>query len=390
MSPWLICLIITRSTRSDDDIDSMKITRIEVRTVAPEVQRFTWSFDLPEQFMTNTVVKIETDTGIEGVAGVSNYTSYDFDRYTAETIRHLAPVLIGRDPREREQIYHDLRPRVFPRSPGALAVVDVALWDLAGRLADKPLCQLLGATRSSIPAYASTPLMDDVPAYLELIQQRLDMGFTAVKFHCWCLPEKDLELCRAAREAFPDTAFMHDVENNYSHQDALRVAAELAELDFTWFEAPFPDWDLDGYRQLTSQVDVPIIPSGNWFMDLQSFGQAVRSKAWTRARTDITCLGGLTPALEALQLCQAEGIRCEVLGWGNTLISAANLHLMLANDCCSYFEQSVPYEPYEYGMLDVIRTAENGHVTPPDAPGLGVEVDWDAMDNATVHQLVFD
>ena len=92
----------------------MKITRIEVRTVAPEVQRFTWSFDLPEQFMTNTVIRIETDTGVEGVAGVSNYTSYDFDRYTAETIRHLAPVLIGRDPRDREQIYYDLRPRVFP------------------------------------------------------------------------------------------------------------------------------------------------------------------------------------------------------------------------------------------------------------------------------------
>lgn len=103
----------------------MKITRIEVRTVAPEVQRFTWSFDLPEQFMTNTVVKIETDAGVQGVAGVSNYTSYDFDRYTAETIRHLAPVLIGRDPRDREQIYYDLRPRVFPLSPGALAVVDV-------------------------------------------------------------------------------------------------------------------------------------------------------------------------------------------------------------------------------------------------------------------------
>ncbi|HAB11817.1 MAG TPA: hypothetical protein DCE47_09020, partial [Planctomycetaceae bacterium] len=218
----------------------MKITRIEVRTVAPEVQRFTWSFDLPEQFMTNTVVKIETDTGVEGVAGVSNYTSYDFDRYTAETIRHLAPVLIGRDPRERDQIYYDLRPRVFPLSPGALAVVDVALWDLAGRLAEKPLHELLGASRTSIPAYASTPLMDDVPAYLELIGQRLEMGFTAVKFHCWCLPEKDLELCRAARERFPGTAFMHDVENNYSHEDALRVGGELAELDFTWFEAPFP------------------------------------------------------------------------------------------------------------------------------------------------------
>ena len=85
----------------------MKITRIEVRTVAPEVQRFTWSFDLPEQFMTNTVIRIETDTGVEGVAGVSNYTSYDFDRYTAETIRHLAPVLIG----EGVDIGSDLRGR---------------------------------------------------------------------------------------------------------------------------------------------------------------------------------------------------------------------------------------------------------------------------------------
>ena len=249
---------------------------------------------------------------------------------------------------------------------------------------------MLGATRTSIPAYASTPLMDDVPAYLELIGQRLEMGFTAVKFHCWCLPEKDLELCRAAREAFPGTAFMHDVENNYSHEDALRVAHELADLDFTWFEAPFPDWDLDGYRHLASQVQVPIIPSGNWLMDLQSFGHAARSGAWTRARTDITCLGGLTPAWQALQLCEAEGIGCEVLGWGNTLISAANLHLMLANDCCSYFEQSVPYEPYEYGMLDVIRTGPDGQVTPPDAPGLGVAVDWDAMEAATVHRLVFD
>ena len=112
----------------------MKITRIEVRAVAPEVQRFTWSFDLPEQYMTNTVVRLITDDGLEGVVGVSNYTAYGFDRYTSETMRHLAPVLIGRDPLERERIAFDLRPRVFPLSPGALAALDVALWDLAGHI----------------------------------------------------------------------------------------------------------------------------------------------------------------------------------------------------------------------------------------------------------------
>lgn len=368
----------------------MQVTRVEALTIAPTVQRFTWSHDLPEQFMTNTVVRISTDAGVEGIGGVSNYTSYDFDRYTAETIRHLAPVLLGRDPLERDRLVHDLRPRVFPLSPGALAAIDVALWDLAARVEDKPLYELLGARRTSIPAYASTPLLDDVPAYLELIQQRLDMGFGAVKFHCWCLPERDLELCRAAREAFPDVAFMHDVENNYSHEDALRVARELETLGFTWFEAPFPDHDLDGYRELTRQVDIPIIPSGNWIMDLPAFERALQSGAWSRARTDITCLGGLTPAREALAMCQAAGVKCEILGWGNTLISAANLHLMLSNDCCSYFEQSVPYEPYEYGMLDVIRTGPDGRVTAPDGPGLGVRVDWDAMEAATIHRLVFE
>ncbi len=80
----------------------MQIESIEVRAVAPEVQRYTWSHDLPEQYMTNTVVRIKTDDGLEGVAGVSNYTSFGFDRYTTETLRHLAPILIGRDPLQRK------------------------------------------------------------------------------------------------------------------------------------------------------------------------------------------------------------------------------------------------------------------------------------------------
>ena len=86
----------------------MKIERVEVRVVAPKAQRFTWSHDLPEQYMTNTVVRIFTDDGIEGAAGVSNYTSYDFDRYTAETMRHMIPALIGRDPLQREAIWSSL------------------------------------------------------------------------------------------------------------------------------------------------------------------------------------------------------------------------------------------------------------------------------------------
>lgn len=367
----------------------MRIERVEVRVVAPEVQRYTWSHDLPEQYMTNTIVRVITDEGVEGVGGVSNYTSFQFDRYTAETLRHLVPILIGQDPLKREAIWHSLRPRVFPLSPGALAVIDIALWDLLGKHAGLPLYQLLGGARDRILSYASTPMLEDVPAYMRCIEEMLAQGFRAVKFHAWCLPEKDLELCRAARQHFPDEkiAFMHDAENNYDRQSSLRVAEELEDLGFTWFEAPLPDYDLDGYRELNSRVQIPVLPSGNWIQDLPSFSEAIQSQAWRVARTDSTCCGGITPARKAIMLAETAGMNCEIMCWGNTLISAANLHLMLAFNCGTYYEQPIPYDSYEYGMQDVIRTQSDGYVYAPQKPGLGVEMDLEAMQSATIHSF---
>jgi L-alanine-DL-glutamate epimerase-like enolase superfamily enzyme len=368
----------------------MRIDRVEVQVVAPPVTRYTWSHDLPEQFMTNTVVRISTDASLEGVGGVSNYTSYDFDRYTAETLRHLIPVLVGRDPMRRETLWRDLRPRAFPLAPGAAAAIDIALWDLAGKAAGLPLYELLGGARQRMPAYASTPLLPDIPAYLRLVDELLGQGFRAIKFHTWCIPERDMALMREVRRHHPGDAiaFMHDAENNYDRASSLRVAAELEELGFTWFEAPLPDYDLEGYRELTRRVRIPVLPSGNWFQDLPSFAAAIQSKAWRVARTDCTVCGGLTPARKAMIVAEAAGLNCEVMCWGYTLISAANLHLMLAFGNSTYYEQPVPYEAYEYGMKDVIRTQADGCVDGPRGPGLGVEVDWQAMDAATI--LRFD
>src|SRR5882672_10570854 len=133
----------------------MQIDRVEVRVVAPKVPRYTWSHDLPEQYMTNTLVRIYTDAGVEGMGGVTNYTSFDYDRYTAETLRHLVPILLGRDPFQRETLWRDLRPRAFPLAPGAMAAIDIALWDLLGKVAELPLYRLLGPARDKMPAYAS-------------------------------------------------------------------------------------------------------------------------------------------------------------------------------------------------------------------------------------------
>ena len=366
----------------------MQIERVEVRVVAPSVQRFTWSHDLQEQYMTNAIVRITTNDGNEGVGGVSNYTSYDYDRYTCETLRHMIPALVGKDPLSRETSWPGLWPRVFPLPPQALAAIDIALWDLMGKVAGLPIYQLLGGATDRIPSYASTPLLDDVAAYLRFVEEMIALGFRGVKFHCWCLPEKDIKLARAVRKEFSDgVTFMLDVENNYDLQSALWVGRELADLGFTWFEAPLMDYDLPGYRELTSSVDVPILPSGNWIQDLPPFQHALETRCWSAARTDVTVCGGFTPARKYLSLVEAAGMQCEIMSWGNTLVSAANLHLMLGTGLCTYYEQAVPWEPYEYGMHDVIRTQPDGHVVAPSGPGLGVQVDWDAMERATIHWL---
>jgi L-alanine-DL-glutamate epimerase-like enolase superfamily enzyme len=88
-----------------------------------------------------------------------------------------------------------------------------------------------------------------------------------------------------------------------------------------------------------------------------------------------------------MALAKAAGVNCEIMCWGFTLISCANLHLALASDNCTYYEQPVPYESYEYGMKDVIRTQPDGYVQAPQGPGLGVRVDWKAMDAATIHRF---
>ena len=369
----------------------MQIERVEVRVVAPKVQRFTWSHDLDEQYMTNTIVRVTTEDGSEGVGGVSNYTSYDYDRYTCETLRHMIPALVGQDALLRERAWRSLWPRVFPLPPQALAAIDIALWDLTGKVAGLPVYQLLGGVSDRIPVYASTPMLDDVGAYLRFVEEMVERGFRAVKFHCWCLPEKDVELARAVRKEFPEhIAFMLDVENNYDLQSAVRVGGELHDLGFTWFEAPLMDYDLPGYRELTKSVGVPIIPSGNWIQDLPTFQHALDARCWTAARTDVTVCGGLTPARKYMSAVESAGMRCEIMSWGNTLVSAANLHLMLGTGLSTYYEQAVPWEPYEYGMLDVIRTQPDGNVAAPSGPGLGVGIDWEAMEAATIHRIDTD
>jgi L-alanine-DL-glutamate epimerase-like enolase superfamily enzyme len=363
-----------------------RIERAELFVVGPDVERYSWAEGMSGQFMTNIVLRLTAAGGLEGIAGAAMINSHGFDRAVGETLRWLLPDVIGASPLEREAVWRRLRTLGTPQVPQALSLIDIALWDMTARRAGLPLYRLLGGTRSKILSYASTPLLASNEAYLDYVAERRSEGFKAVKFHCWCNPAHDLPMCEAVRRRFSqsDLDFMLDVEQRYDRQSALRAARLLGELDFGWFEAPLIDTDLEGYRFLRRHAAVPIIPAGNTWLDLQQIEQALRRECWSALRVDATICGGITPLRKIMGLAEAHGLNVEVQCWGYTLTQAANLHVMLAFDNCTYFEQPSPYLAFEYGSLDVIRTGPDGSVTAPDGPGLGVRPDWDAIDRATL------
>lgn len=126
--------------------------------------------------------------------------------------------------------------------------IDIALWDMAGRLAQLPLHRLLGGARDRVPAYASTPLLADAEAYVDYCAARLDEGYTAVKFHCWCERSRDVPMVETVHRAIAGKglALMLDVEQRYTRDQALSAARRLEPLGLTWFEAPLLDSDLEG------------------------------------------------------------------------------------------------------------------------------------------------
>jgi L-alanine-DL-glutamate epimerase-like enolase superfamily enzyme len=363
----------------------LEIDRIEVYAVGPETARYRWVWNMAEQFMTNTVIRVFTKGGLEGVAGAISFSEYGFSSAVAETLRRMVPDLLGASPLEREALWHRMRKLDFPTAPQAQSMIDIALWDLAAKCAGLPLYQFLGGARSRILSYASTPLLERVETYVDEVGRLKALGFKAIKFHCWCDFERDLEMVRAVHARYgddPGLKFMLDVEMRYSPGEALRMAKELERLNYAWFEAPLLDADLQGYQELRRRVDVPIVPAGNWLLAPGLIEAAIRLGCWTSARIDVTIAGGFTPARKIMALADANSMNVEIQCWGYTLTQAANLHLMLAYGNCTYFEQPMPFEPYEYGSIDVIRTDKEGYVHPPPGPGLGARMDWKTIADA--------
>lgn len=183
---------------------------------------------------------------------------------------------------------------------------------------------------------------------------------------------------------------MLDVEQRHDRHQARAALQRLEPLAMTWFEAPTLDSDLVGYAELRRGTSVPVVPAGNTILDLGQVRQGLAMGAWSMARVDVTIAGGITPVGKIMGLAEAQNTSCELQCWGYTLTQAANLHVMQAHANCGWFEQPAPYPAFEYGSLDMIRPDREGMVRVPDGPGLGVRIDWPAIQRASLMSYALD
>jgi L-alanine-DL-glutamate epimerase-like enolase superfamily enzyme len=361
------------------------IARIEA-TVVPSGIAAHWTGRTRDWHASTTLVRITDDDGVAGVAGVDSYSVATTDLTFAEAVRSYAPALLGREPDCREQFQEEMSWAGPPVS--CLALLDVALWDLAAKRAGLPLYKFLGGERESLPAYASVTTQASVDEYLELADRVLGDGLPALKLHAWGEPDGDLDLLRRLRDHAPGLVLMYDAENVYSHPDALKVARGLDELGFRWFEAPLPDHDLSGYRELRARVDVPILPGGYEMWDVAQFADALRDPPWTALRSEVSSTLGITGLIRLIRLAEAFGMDLEPVSYGHTSGQLAALHIMLAFENSSYFELPYPSEPWEYCTLDPVRPDAQGNVRASQTPGLGLELDWEQVEARAAGSIV--
>ena len=338
--------------------------------------------------LSTTIVRIVDSDGVEGLAGCDSYQFGRADRSILEAVRSIWPWLEGRTTECREALVEDNRVGVvFPFSTGPLALLDIALWDLAARRARLPLWKMLGGAQERLPAYASLSTMETESDYLEVVGKAQDEGIRAVKLHAFGDPDRDVALFAKLRATHPDLELMHDAESAYDRLEALRVGRALDELDCRWFEAPLPDYDLEGYRDLRRRVDVPILPAGYSMWDIRQMADALRDPPWTTARAEVFCTLGITALCKQMVLAKAFDMDLEPVSYGHSLCAIQTLHVMQAFPNVKYFELAYPVEPWEYGVVNPVRPDAAGMVSAPDGDGLGIVLDWEAVAAMTSHEI---
>ena len=330
---------------------------------------------------------VQTDTGLEGYSMARTHGGQSGQGITQAILKSIAPRVLGQDALNRERLWQsmvELEPAGYV-PVFAISAVDVALWDLAGKIFNVPLYQLLGGRRDRILAYASSAAMESIDDYVQEAGRCMAQGYRAYKLHPFNDPARDIALCRAVRQAVgSDFTLMLDVAKTYDRMAAVKVGRVLEELGFAWFEEPIAQYDIEGYAELRSTLDIPIIGAETVAGHVFSAANYLRANALDMVLCDVYWKAGVTGMQKTAALCEAMGVKVASHHGASPLMNFANLHVLCGATNADWMEILVPEEGYNFALQSYLAPDQDGYVAAPQGPGLGVALDWDYIRAHTV------
>lgn len=330
------------------------------------------------------IVTVHTDEGVEGHAFLGS-SRQGADAYAGPLIEFVKPFLVGQNPLDSGAIWERMWKMNRSVSTNAIGAVDVALWDIAGKVAGLPIHRLLGTCRDRVPAYASSGWLSTPEAYGEEAQHFQSLGWPAYKIHPHGTAKADIDICRAVRKAVgDDMILMLDSMWSYGYADAVRVGRAIEELDYFWYEDPLVEEDMYNYIKLRNKLDIPIMSTEYAPGRLYGMAQWVQHMATDILRGDVAVTGGITPLIKIAHLAEAFKMKFEVHHGGNSLNNVANLHVTMAITNCDYYEVFPCSGANKYALVEDIEVDDQGLVYAPEKPGLGYEIDWELVEREKV------
>jgi len=333
------------------------------------------------------LLAIKTDDGVEGHAFLgSAQRGAHLDGESL--IQFLKPVVMGQNPLDRERLYQGLWQRNRATTYRAIGAVDIALWDIAGKVANQPIHRLLGSYRDNVPAYASSAVLASKEAYAEEAAKFKAEGWTAYKIHPPTDPKVDIEVCEAVRRAVGESfTVMLDSTWAYVYPDALRVGQAVERLGFHWYEDPLADDDIYNYVKLKQKLSIPILATEYSPGGFTAFAPWLTAQATDYLRGDVAVKGGITGLMKIAHLAEAFHLNFEVHHGGNSLNNVANLHVIMAIRNTEFFEVLLPAQSQKYGLAQDIVIDAAGMVQAPTGPGLGAQIDFELVERKKVAVL---
>ena len=383
----------------------MKITKITSHVLG---------YDLPETLgysqqyykkRTSHIVEVETDEGVTGWGECFGPGNIAFaNKGIVEKV--IQPIVLGMQALDRDVIWHkvynlmrDHGQKGMPLQ--ALSGVDIALWDIAGKAANLPLYKMIGgAHRDKVEVYGYGMMLRPeninslISRFKEESAEIKEMGFKALKMKVGVGPKDDIKLIEAVREGIGDNfRFMVDANHGYTTHDALYVGRAMEEFSPYWFEEPVAPEDLDGYRELRAFLKVNI-SGGEAEFNRWGWRKLLESRGLDIAQPEVCALGGISEYLRVLALCHSHFTPVVNHVWGSAIAVAVNLHLLAAMPPLPGglfpWEPMLEFDTTHNHFIDDLLTvsldiknqvkSNNGTVSLPDGPGLGVTPQRDFLD----------